>query len=72
MASGKPLSPSTTAMRISWTPRFRSSVITGEPEPGPLVLRDPEAGDLAPAVAGDAQGQVSRARYQGPGIPPCF
>jgi adenine-specific DNA-methyltransferase len=28
IASGKPLSPSTTAIRMSWTPRLRSSLIT--------------------------------------------
>ena len=28
IASGKPFSPSTTAIRMSWTPRLRSSVIT--------------------------------------------
>jgi hypothetical protein len=54
IASGKPFSPSTTAIRMSWTPRFRSSFIT-ETELCPLVLGDPHAQDLSLAVAGDAE-----------------
>src|SRR6266576_1097788 len=37
IASGKPLSPSTTAIRISWTPRLRSSVITRSQNLAPSV-----------------------------------
>ena len=37
IASGKPLSPSTTAIRMSWQPRLRSSVITRSQNFAPSV-----------------------------------
>src|SRR6202035_412483 len=37
IASGKPLSPSTTAIRTSWVPRLRSSVITRSQNFAPSV-----------------------------------
>src|SRR5258707_1943805 len=37
IASGKPLSPSTTAIRMSWVPRLRSSVITRSQNFAPSV-----------------------------------
>jgi hypothetical protein len=37
MASGKPLSPSTTAIKMSWVPRLRSSVITRSQNFAPSV-----------------------------------
>ena len=70
IASGKPFSPSTTAMRMSWNepsnaigPREMANAVLEfvhhrQPEFGTLVLSDPEPQNLADAVPGDAQGHI--------------
>lgn len=74
IASGKPLSPSTTAIRMSSTPRFLSSFITRSQTFAPVVgqnsppdcfvtpptLLDPETRDLLGAVGAHAKGTVDR------------
>src|SRR5438105_11340541 len=60
IASGKPLSPSTTAIRISWTPRLRSSVITRSQNLAPLGLLDPQPENFLVAGATKADRQVQR------------
>src|SRR4029077_14050324 len=59
MASGKPFRPSTTAIRMSWAPRFFSSFITRS-QLGTLGLLDPNAEDLLSAVRQDAKRDVDR------------
>jgi hypothetical protein len=60
MASGKPLSPSTTAIRMSSTPRLRSSFMTFSQNLAPLVPFDPNAQHALSPVRGNAQGQIDR------------
>src|SRR6056297_2220950 len=58
IASGKPFSPSTTAIRMSWTPPVLQLVHHRQPELGAFVLGEPQAQNLTLAVAGDAKSHV--------------
>ena len=60
MASGKPFSPSTTAMRMSWAPRVFSSLTTRSQNLAPSVLLDPDAENLLGAVRQDAERDINR------------
>jgi hypothetical protein len=61
MASGKPLSPSTQAIRTSATPRCLSSVRTCRGELRALGLLKPHPEHVAVAVDGDAEREVTGA-----------
>ena len=58
IASGKPLRPSTTAIRISPTPRALQLVHHLEPELGALALLDPKAEDVLVALGIERQRDV--------------
>lgn len=58
MASGKPARPSTSATRISSTPRLLSSVITRSQKPAPFGLLDPEPQHVLLSLAIDAEGEI--------------
>src|SRR3954449_9113139 len=60
IASGNPFRPSTTAMRMSPTPRFLSSFMTRSRNLAPSVFYDPQAENILRAVCLDAQGDVDR------------
>src|ERR1700686_2300910 len=60
IASGKPLSPSTTAIRMSWVPRLRSSVITRSQKFRAFGLLDPQPEDFFVARATHPKRQVNR------------
>src|ERR1700741_4380017 len=59
MASGKPFRPSTTAIRMSWAPRFFSSFIARSQNLAPSVCSI-QAEDLLSAVRQDAKRDVDR------------
>ena len=61
IASGRPLSPSQTAMHTSATPRFFSSVSTLQPELRALAaVAGPQPQDVAFPGHGDPDGHVDR------------
>ena len=60
MASGKPVSPSTHAMKISLTPRFCTSVSTESQNAGSFRLGNPHAQQFLLSVQVDRQHQVER------------
>src|SRR5436190_21708198 len=60
IASGKPLSPSTTAIRTSLTPRVLSSFITFNQNLAPSVLRDPQPEHLLLAFDIEVEGDRDR------------
>src|SRR3954453_7134466 len=60
IASGKPFSPSTTAIRMSLTPRLRSSLTMRSQNLAPSVDFDPQTQHLLAAVRRDAECQVDR------------
>src|SRR6266851_7498439 len=69
MASGRPLSLSTQAMKQSWTPRLWQSVTTESQICAPsLALSHPPQACLRP-VQGDAQRQRARLRRHRPCLP---
>jgi hypothetical protein len=53
IASARPFSPSTTAMRMSLTPRLRSSLKTFSQNFAPFGLLDPDAEHVARAIGQD-------------------
>lgn len=57
IASGKPFSPSTTAIRMSY-PAVAQFIHHRQPELCPLVVGDPEAQNLPFPLAGDTKGDV--------------
>src|SRR5215211_1817707 len=61
IASGKPVRPSTQAIRTSLTPRWCRSLKDGEPELRALGLLPPDAEHLAVAFDGDADRQIAGA-----------
>src|SRR5574343_248289 len=58
MASGNPFSPSTQAIRMSWTPRLRSSVTTCSQELGAFIVGKPKAKHFLLPGHGNANGQI--------------
>src|SRR5829696_7833923 len=58
IASGNPFRPSTTAMRMSPTPRFLSSFMTRSQNLAPFGVLDPQAENVLGAVRLDAEGDV--------------
>src|SRR6187402_2443977 len=58
IASGNPFRPSTTAMRMSPTPRFLSSFMTRSQKLGAFGILDPQAENVLGAVRLDAEGDV--------------
>src|SRR6185312_8496454 len=61
MASGNPLSPSTTAIRMSWTPRLRSSLMTRSQNFAPSVCSIHRPQNLLAPRAAQANRQIYRA-----------
>src|SRR6185369_3769829 len=68
IASGKPFSPSTQAIKMSLTPRFFSSVTTCSQNFGPFRLRDPQAEYFLQSVHRDANRQVNRFVFHVPAV----
>src|ERR1051326_1143077 len=60
IASGKPFSPSTQAMKMSWTPRFFSSVTTCSQNLAPSVWAIPKPNTFFQPTQSNANRQVNR------------